>query len=201
VNLTPYIQGEKQGTALLWDTPDTQHWLSSILLHQGKIVPCLWNWLGNLGNINHITLQQLTKSTHPHRTRGGTHQPNHCAQSPTLGKGVYVLWNFLMLLYLLEIPLKVVCCFVSGKRLFKASIMTQGNNEEHRNDDACSAEGLPKGRWEGGHSEKSTGNAPFLIHPKQKIMTLEPTWETQKCNSENFSGTSCFRLVTYSSGF
>jgi hypothetical protein len=73
--------------------------------------------------------------------------------------------------------------------------------DKHRNGDACSAEGLPKGRWEGGNSEMSTGNGPFFIHPKQKTMTLEPTWETQKCNSENFSGTSCFRLVPYSSGF
>ncbi len=99
-----------------------------------------------------------------------------------------------------KFPLNVVSCFVSGKRLFKTS-NDEGNNEEHRNGDACSAEGSPKGRWEGGNSEMSTGNAPFLIHAKQKIMTVEPTWETQKCNSENFSGTSCFRLVTYSSGF
>jgi hypothetical protein len=81
------------------------------------------------------------------------------------------------------------------QQAFQVKHNDQGNNEEHRNGDACSAEGLPKGRWEGGNSEMSTGNAPFLIHPKRKIMTVEPTWETQKCNSENFSGASCFRLV------
>jgi hypothetical protein len=160
-------------------------------------VACLWNWLGNLGNINHITLQQLTKSTHPHRTRGGTHQPNHCAQSPSLGKGLYVLWNFLMLLYLLEISTECCVLLCIRQKAFQDKHNDEGNNEEHRNGDACSAEGPPKGRWEGGNSEMSTGNAPFLIHPKQKIMTVEPTWETQKCNSENFSGTSCFRLVAF----
>ncbi len=155
-------------------------------------MPCLWNWLGNLSNINHIILQQLTKSTHPHHIRGGTHQPNHCAQSPSLGKGLYVLWNFLMLLYLLEISTECRVLLCIRQKAFQ---------DKHRNGDACSAEGLPKGRWEGGNSEMSTGNGPFFIHPKQKTMTLEPTWETQKCNSENFSGTSCFRLVPYSSGF
>jgi len=106
-----------------------------------------------------------------------------------------------MVLYLLEISTE--CCVLRciRQKAFQDKHNDQGNNEEQRNGDACSAEGSPKGRWEGGNSEMSTGNAPFLIHAKQKIMTVEPTWETQKCNSENFSGTSCFRLVTYSSGF
>ncbi|CAN5971679.1 unnamed protein product [Sphagnum jensenii] len=64
-----------------------------------------------------------------------------------------------------------------------------GNDIDHGNDDIVPPKGLPKGRGADSSSKMSTGNALLLLDPKQKIMTLESTCKTQKCDVGNLAGT------------
>ncbi len=64
-----------------------------------------------------------------------------------------------------------------------------GNDNHHGNDDTVPPKGLPKCRGAEGNSKMSIANALLLLDPKQKIMTLESTCKTQKCDVGNLAGT------------
>jgi hypothetical protein len=84
---------------------------------------------------------------------------------------------------------------------FKDQHRDLGNDSDHGNDDTVPPKGLPKGRGVEGSSKMSTGNAVLLLDPKQKIMTLESTCKTQKCDLGNLAGTGSPDIAEFASAY
>jgi hypothetical protein len=76
-----------------------------------------------------------------------------------------------------------------------------GNDSHPGNDDTVPPKGLPKRRGAEGSSKMPTRNALLLLDLKQKIMTLESTCKTQKCDVGNLAGTGSPDIAELASAY
>jgi hypothetical protein len=103
--------------------------------------------------------------------------------------------DFVMLLLLFKNSTKCCALLCIKQKDFEDQHRDLGNDNHHGNDDTVPPKGLPKCRGVVGSSKMSTGNALLLLDPKQKIMTLESTCKTQKCDVGNLAGTGSTDIV------
>jgi hypothetical protein len=106
---------------------------------------------------------------------------------------------FVMLLLLFKNSTECCALLCIRQKDFEDQHRDLGNDNDHGNDDTVPPKGLPKGREADGSSKMSTGNALLLLDPKQKIMTLESTCKTQKCDGGNLAGTGSPDLAEWAS--
>jgi hypothetical protein len=109
-----------------------------------------------------------------------------CTESQ-FGKGFCGFFVMLLLLFKNSTECCVLLCI--RQKDFEDQHRDLGHDNDHGNDDTVPPKGFAKGRGAEGSSKMSTGNALLLLDPKQKIMTLESTCKTQKCDVGNLAGT------------
>jgi hypothetical protein len=96
---------------------------------------------------------------------------------------------FVMLFLLFKNSAECCALLCIRQKDFEDQHRDLGNDNYRGNDDTVPPKGLPKRRGVAGSSKMSPGNALLLLDPKQKIMTLESTCKTQKCDVGNLAGT------------
>jgi len=116
-----------------------------------------------------------------------------------LARGFTFCGFFVILLLLFKNSTECCALLCIRQKDFEDQHRDLGNDNDHGNDDTVPPKGLPKGREADGSSKMSTGNALLLLDPKQKIMTLESTCKTQKCDVGNLAGTGSPDLAEWAS--
>jgi hypothetical protein len=108
---------------------------------------------------------------------------------------------FVMLLLLFKNSTECCALLSIRQKDFEDRHRDLGNDNHHGNDDIVPRKGLPKRRGAEGSSKLSIGNALLLLDPKQKIMTLESTCKTQKCDVGNLASIGSLNIAELVSAY